>query len=133
MAAIVPAAALGAFHRNDDAGAFVGRCWQDFEVVTASGVIAGLLFTQGQRVESLHIHPQYSGSCHGTLLLDYAQCKIAAHSPRAELDVLAGNTRARDFYRSPGWFDVRHFSGFESGQTPVPMVLMGKDLRAIAY
>jgi hypothetical protein len=55
MAAIVPAAALAACHR--DAGAFVARCWQNFEVVTASAVIASLLFTQERCIESLHVYP----------------------------------------------------------------------------
>jgi hypothetical protein len=51
MAVIAPAAALGAFHRDDNAGAFIERCWQPFEVVITSVIIAGLLFIQGRRVE----------------------------------------------------------------------------------
>jgi len=132
MAAIVPAAALAAFYQGGGPEEFVERCWPDFEVLTTADTVVALLFTQGQRVESLHVHPDSAGRGYGTRLLAFAELTIAAVSRRAELDVLVGNSRARTFYRARGWFDVSHFSGLELGGTPVAMVLMAKELGAVA-
>lgn len=128
MAGIVPAKALEAFHAEDGAGEFARRCWQDFEVVETDGQVAGLLFVVGNKIESLHIHPDHSRQGYGARLLAHGETLIGEEHAHAELDVLEGNQNARDFYQAKGWDDVRVYTGLEMGDAPVPMVLMRKAL-----
>ena len=131
MAAIVPAKALEAFHAGDAAGDFARRFWQDFYVIEAEKtdhVLAGLLFVVENKVESLHIHPDSARRGYGARLLAYGEDLIAEKHAFAELEVLAGNKNARDFYEAHGWQAANEFIGLEVGEVPAPMVLMKKRL-----
>lgn len=127
MAAIVPPEALEAFHRLDSPSDFVERCWQDFDVAIADNIIVGLLFVYQNKIESLHIHPDYSRQGHGAKLLSFGEEKISKFNSFAELEVLAANHSAREFYLAKGWFCVKTFIGLEVGDTPAEMILMRKD------
>ncbi len=128
MAAIVPAEALKAFHEGDEAGGFVRACWQDFDVALAGDDVAGFLFVHENKIESLHIHPDYARRGFGGALLAHGEEKIAASHSHADLDVLEGNDNAHAFYIAHGWYDVHHFEGLEVGDVPAPMILMRKSL-----
>ena len=128
MAAIVPAAALKAFHEGDEAGRFVKACWQDFDAAIVGGEVAGFLFVDENKIESLHIHPDYARKGAGAALLAHGEEKIARSYPHADLEVLEGNDNAHAFYIAHGWHDVHHFEGLEVGDVPAPMILMRKTL-----
>ena len=128
MAAIVPAAALKAFQQGNEAGRFVRACWQDFDVAVIEGEVAGFLFVDENKIESLHIHPDHARKGYGAALLAHGEEKIARSCPHAELEVLEGNDNAHAFYRAHGWHDVHRFEGLEVGDVPAPMILMRKSL-----
>ncbi len=128
MAVIVPAEALNAFHEGDEAGRFVRACWQDFDVAVVDIEVAGFLFVHENKIESLHIHPDYARKGYGGALLAHGEEKIASSHPQADLDVLEGNDNAHAFYIAHGWYDVRRFEGLEAGNVPAPMILMRKSV-----
>lgn len=128
MAPVVPPEALQAFRELNGAGEFARRCWQDFDVAVCAGTVAGLLFVVGNRVESLHIHPDHARRGLGKALLDHAETRIGQSFPVAELDVLEGNLNALAFYEARSWQRVKSFMGLEVGDVPAPMILMRKTL-----
>ena len=128
MAAIVPPKALEAFRTGNEATRFAKACWPRFHVAERDGVVAGLLFVEGNRVESLHVHPDHARLGVGAALLSFGEQLIALTHDTAELDVLAGNANALAFYRSKGWVEVQDFIGREVGDVPAPMIQMSKRL-----
>lgn len=67
--------------------------------------IAGFVVVRRDEVEQLYVDAPWRGSGVAARLLDHAEARIARTYPRAWLAVVAGNQRARRFYRARGWAD----------------------------
>lgn len=126
---MLPDAATQAFLKDDEPAVFTARCWQDFHVADVAGRLVGMLFVVGDKIESVHLDPEEKRKGYGSLLMDKGEQLVADNGfSTASLDVLKDNTNAIAFYEARGYRIVKEFTGRESGDTPVQMYLMERDI-----
>lgn len=126
---MLPDEATEVFLRDKEAEVFTERCWQDFHVAELDGQLVGMLFIVGEHIESLHLDPSEKRKGYGSLLMDFAETTIRkAGLDEATLDVLVDNRDAILFYKARGYRVVKEFTGRESGDTPVQMYLMARNI-----
>lgn len=126
---MLPDEATEAFHRDKEAERFTQQCWQDFLVAEVDHHLVGMIFTINEKIESLHLDPQEKRKGYGSLLMDKGEAQVRENGfETATLDVLKDNTIAIAFYEARGYEVVKEFTGRESGDTPVQMYLMTRDI-----
>lgn len=128
---MLPRQATQAFLRDDEPAVFTERCWQEFHVAENAGRIVGMLFVVAEKIESLHLDPEEKRKGYGSFLMDKAEELVRGNGcVAATLDVLKDNTNAILFYKARGYHVVKEFTGRESGDTPVQMYLMERNIAA---
>lgn len=79
----------------------------DTTVAELDGVVVGFVMVVGDEVEQVYLSADHRGAGIADVLLDEAERQVsAAGHDRAWLAVVAGNARARSFYRRRGWSDA---------------------------
>jgi ribosomal protein S18 acetylase RimI-like enzyme len=82
----------------------------DTTVATVDGGIAGFVMVVDDEVEQVYVAADHRGTGVAHILMAEAERQIRANGHRkAWLAVVAGNTRARAFYRRAGWVDEGSF------------------------
>ena len=74
-------------------------------VAEGDGGPIGFVTVRDDEVEQLHVAAAARGTGVAVALLDHAERQIARRHEQAWLAVVAGNERARSFYRRQGWRD----------------------------
>jgi GNAT superfamily N-acetyltransferase len=96
----------------------------DTTVATLDGVLAGFVMVVGDEVEQVYVSRRHRGTGVADVLLAEAERLVGeAGYPDAWLAVVAGNTRARQFYERQGWVDEGPFdysASAEQGPISVP-------------
>jgi ribosomal protein S18 acetylase RimI-like enzyme len=90
-------------------------------------MLLGMVQTDRDFIEALHVDPGYWNGGVGSKLLNEAERQIARTYAIARLEVRHFNTRARTFYTRRGWTEVRQYWGTECG-SPVENVEMQRTL-----
>lgn len=111
----LPFEAVQAFAAADPARGHVQNEWREFTVATREGVLLGMVQTDHEFVQALHVDPGHWNNGVGSKLLNEAEQQIARTSSVARLEVRSFNTRARAFYARHGWTEVRQYRGTECG------------------
>lgn len=106
-------------------------------VSEGDGVVAGFcLIGDADRqgwgeILAIYVHPDQWGEGHGHRLIGAAEDELREMGhQRALLWVLAGNSRARDFYQRQGWVRAAPMRIEEIGGVQVTEVSYERDLRA---
>lgn len=127
---MLPAEATEVFLRDDEPAVFTERCWQDFYVAASGGRLVGMLFVVEGTIESIHLDPKEKRKGYGSLLMEKGEQLVRDKGYKvAGLDVLKDNTNAIAFYEARGYKNVKEFTGRESGDTPVQMYLMERNIQ----
>jgi GNAT superfamily N-acetyltransferase len=91
-------------------------------VAESDGVVGFVIFHDDE-VEQMYVARSARGTGVAAALLTYAEEAIATQYDRAWLAVVAGNTRARQFYARKGWRDagpIDYYAEIEGGRFAVP-------------
>jgi GNAT superfamily N-acetyltransferase len=123
----LPFEAVQAFAAADPARQHAEDGWHSFVVATREELLLGMVQTDRDFVEALHVDPGYWNGGVGSKLLNEAEQRIAGAYAIARLEVRSFNTRARTFYTRRGWTEVRRCPGTECG-SPVENVEMQRTL-----
>lgn len=75
-------------------------------VATIGPAIVGFVVVRDDEIEQIHVAPEARGTGVAAALLERGERRIAERHDRAWLAVVAGNARARRFYRRNGWRDA---------------------------
>jgi ribosomal protein S18 acetylase RimI-like enzyme len=82
----------------------------DTTVATVDGAVVGFVMVVDDEVEQVYVAAAYRGTGVAKVLLGEAERRIRASGHRkAWLAVVAGNGRARAFYKRAGWVDEGPF------------------------
>jgi ribosomal protein S18 acetylase RimI-like enzyme len=123
----LPFEAVQAFAAADPARRIAENEWHSYVVATHEDMLLGMVQTDRDFVEALHVDPGYWNGGVGSKLLNEAEQRIACAYAIARLEVRSFNTRARAFYTRRGWIEVRRYPGTECG-SPVENVEMQRTL-----
>jgi ribosomal protein S18 acetylase RimI-like enzyme len=83
----------------------------DTTVATVDGAVVGFVMVVDDEVEQVYVAAAYRGTGVAEVLLGKAERRISANGHRkAWLAVVAGNGRARAFYKRAGWVDEGPFN-----------------------
>lgn len=131
-APMLPERATEVFLKDEESEVFTERCWQDFYVADLKGRLVGMIFVVEEKIESVHLDPEEKRKGYGSLLMDRGEELVKANGfDTATLDVLVDNENAILFYKARGYHVEKEFTGRESGNTPVQMYLMARDIGSI--
>lgn len=104
----------------------------DTTVAVVHGSVAGFVMVVGDEVEEVYVDATQRGTGVAASLLAEAERQVAAGGHRtAWLAVVAGNTRARQFYERYGWSDagpIEYAAEAPEGTIAVPARKYVKDL-----
>jgi GNAT superfamily N-acetyltransferase len=96
----------------------------DTTVATVDGAVVGFVMVVDDEVEQVYVAAAYRGTGVAKVLLGAAERRIRANGhSKAWLAVVAGNGRARAFYKRAGWVDEGPFdyaAAAEDGAIAVP-------------
>jgi GNAT superfamily N-acetyltransferase len=96
----------------------------DTTVATVEGVVAGFVMVADDEVEQVYVSASHRGTGVAAVLLDGAERQVDANGhTQAWLAVVAGNARARAFYKRSGWHDEGPFdytAAADGGPISVP-------------
>jgi GNAT superfamily N-acetyltransferase len=82
----------------------------DTTVAVVEGAVAGFIMVVDDEVEQVYVSPLHRGTGVASALMGEAERQVRANGhSRAWLAVVAGNARARAFYRRAGWEDEGPF------------------------
>jgi len=101
--------------------------WHSFVVAPREDVLLGMVQTDRDFIEALHVDPSCWNDRVGSKLLNEAERQIARTYAVARLEVRSFNARARTFYTRRGWTEVRQYRATECG-SPVVNVEMQRTL-----
>ena len=124
----LPFEAVQAFATADPARHHAENGWHSFKVAVRENELLGMVHTDHEFLESLHVDLSYWSAGVGSRLLGEAEQDIARISSVARLEVRSFNKRARAFYANRGWIVVRQYLGTECG-CPVDNFEMQKSLQ----
>ena len=103
---------------------------RDTTVALVDGAVAGFVMVVDDEVEQVYVSSLHRGSGVASVLMAEAERQVRANGhAKAWLAVVAGNSRARAFYRNAGWGDEGPFvysASSDSGPIDVPCHLYTK-------